>query len=284
MRATADSIPRFGRPSPIPGRNHAALAVALALAAFLSVVPARPQEETEITEEMTRLCPGLATAEGRAREQLILLYFRLDPARAAEPDQQKTVREHFDLARAEDEALLRAELFDPPKVRCMGGLKAALAGLGAPGALLCIRAASADAPLRRARALEGLQASEFAEVYALLRRALGDKAFLDDADAQIAPPGFEPKRVADHAFRVLAAKLEGAVKVPKGLLSGAGVGPMVPVPDRDERIGALLEWSVRDPGYAAHVQSRPSLVGALPADQADAARAALQAAGVETDK
>lgn len=242
---------------------------------------ARAQDEIEITDEMKQACPALATAEGRTREQLVLLYFRLDPTRCADAAQQELVRAHFDLGRSEDAALLRAELFDAEKVRCLGGLKAALAGLGAPGALFCVREFASDAPLRRARAVEGLQESDFAEVWALLRHALADKASVDDADARIAPPGFEPKRVADHAFRVLAVKVDGALKAPKGLLSGSAVGPMVTIPDRDERIAALLDWSAKDPAYAAHVQSRPSLLAGLPTDEAEATRTLLEAAGVK---
>jgi hypothetical protein len=262
------------------------LVLLLAVPVLGAVLPVsgRAQEDSEVTEEMKELCPRLAAAEGRLREQLILLYFRLDPARAGDPEQQALVREKFDLARAEDGALLQAELFDAAKPRCLGGMKAALAGLGAPGALFCVREFAVEEPRRRARALEGLQGCEFAEVYALLLHALQDKAFLDEADAQIAPPGYEPKRVADHAFRVLAAKLDGTVKVPKGLLSGAGVGPMVPVPDRDTRIAALVDWAAADAAYAEHVKSRPALLAALPPAEAEAARAALEKAGVKPAK
>ncbi len=252
------------------------------LAALLALASpaARAQEDLEVTAEMIRVCPALETAEGRRRDQLVLLYFGLDPARAGDAEQRAQVREHFDLARAEDVALLRAELFEAAKPRCLGGLKAALAGLGAPGALFCVREAAAEDPVRRARALEGLQGAEFAEVYALLHHALGDKTSLDEADAQIAPPGFEPKRVADHAFRVLGVKLDGALKVPKGLLAGAAVGPMVPVADRDARIAAFVEWSARDEAYGAFVRARPSLLAALSEADAAEARAALGAAGL----
>ena len=104
------------------GRNSGSRALLLLAGLLAASLSARAQDDREITEEMKRLCPALETAEGRRREQLLLLYFDLDPTRAHDPKQAALVREHFDLARAEDVELLRAELLDAPKPKCLGGV------------------------------------------------------------------------------------------------------------------------------------------------------------------
>ncbi|MBI5367072.1 MAG: hypothetical protein HZA54_08545 [Planctomycetes bacterium] len=237
-------------------------------------------------EELNRRCPELAVAEGRRRDQLALLFFRLDAEKLGDEKQVAAVKAAFDPDKAEDVELLHRLLVQDKKPRCLTGLRVVLGTLGGRGAALLLQWYGEDAPESRARVLDGSLLAETQETYLLFAAALGDLRPVTDWAAQEAPPGYVPKRVADHAYRTLTQKLAtgagaGQIKLPEDHASGQAVGPFVKVEERDRRIQALREW-IAGPdalGLRAYREALPSALKDLKGAELERAKKVVEALG-----
>src|SRR5438045_4101804 len=72
------------------------------LAVFFLATPLMAQDKDglpdpgggrEVTPEMKKICPELERASGRTKDQLLALFFDLEPAKAQEPATKKQVKE-----------------------------------------------------------------------------------------------------------------------------------------------------------------------------------------------
>ena len=80
-----------------------------------------PDEERARRAHQLRLCPELAQATGRERDQLRALFFEFHP-RKLTLEESKRVRTLFSLGSERDVALLSRALESEQRVRCMNGL------------------------------------------------------------------------------------------------------------------------------------------------------------------
>lgn len=249
--------------------------VLLAFAALGATAVAQddPLGPTPDEQEKLRICPQLADATGRRRDQLEALYFELTPADVEDPASEDAAlaRQLFDLANVDDTRLLTTELTAEGS-RCLPGLQAVLRAHGAPGLLwLLERLVETPAP-RRGRLIAALGAFDEREAWVSLLTLLVDRAPVPNPRAAAqAPPGYHDLRVCDHALRALAPRLRDVAPAPAGL--DWRVEPLLPITVRDARIAALRE-AAGQPPLSDHVAARPLARDALPDD---AARARLDA-------
>jgi hypothetical protein len=224
-------------------------------------------------QEKLEICPQLADATGRRRDQLEALYFDLTIADVEDPagEDAALARELFDLGNAEDTKLLAAELTADGS-RCLPGLQAVLRAHGANGLLwLLERLAETPAP-KRGRVIAAVAAFDEREAWSTLLALLTDLTPIPNARAAAqAPPGYQDLRVCDHALRALAPRLRDVAPAPDGI--DWRVEPLLPIKVRDQRIAALRDAASKPP-LSEHVAARPLARDAL----ADAARARLDAA------
>jgi hypothetical protein len=238
--------------------------------------PAEPAP-VEPTEEMLAICPELKTATGHAREQLVALFFGLDVRDLDDEEVRGHVRELFDLGKPEDVALLGRYLDAPGPCRCMDGLKAIVVAHGAEGLSWVLERLAAAEPAKKGRLVALVGASTSRESWRVLRALLSDTTSVPNHEqAQIAPPGYEALRVADHAFVALGTRIADLPR-PEGIAEWR-VDPVMPVHVRDSRIAALRQALATD-AVKQRVGDAPSLLEGLPAPQAERLRAALKAAG-----
>ncbi len=215
-------------------------------------VEAPPREPSE---EMLRHCPELKGAIGLRRDQLLALFFELDPHRI---DEAK-VRALFVLPR--DGGLLEGFLVEKGRFRAQTGLRAVVAGLGSAGFAWAIDRFENGKPESRGRALDALLAVEAREAWRLLEARLDDtRAVPDWRAAQEAPPGYKDLRVCDHAVRLLGSKLVGVSKPPETRVSS-----LLPLDERDARIAKVKQFLASDAAYRAHVEKARSIAAALDA-------------------
>jgi hypothetical protein len=259
--------------------------ISLILAAWLFREDLGAQEGgREITEDMKKLCPDLAEAEGRKKEQICALFFDLEADRMGEKKQDTRVRELFDLTKAGDGVLLKTYLFEEKQPRCMHGLKVVFTTHGARGVVWLLNRYEKASALKKARIIEVLHWLDHREVCGFLAGRLGDTQKVEDWHAaQQAPPGYVAKRVCDYAFSMLAYKISGAggLKLPKEV-GKPRIHPFVPLKERDARIAALKTW-VADPknkAYQAFLSKRSSLVEELEGKEAEDAKELLKRLGL----
>lgn len=233
-----------------------------------------PLGPTPDEQEKLRICPQLADATGRRRDQLEALYFELTLADVADPASDEAVyaRELFDLANADDAKLLTAELTADGS-QCLPGLQAVLRAHGAPGLVWLLERLAETPAAKRGRVIAALAAFDEREAWTTLLSLLGDRTPVPNPRAAAqAPPGYHDLRVCDHALRALAPRLRDVAPAPEGL--DWRVEPLLPITVRDERLAALREAAGKPP-LSEHVAARTTARDALPDD---AARARLDAA------
>lgn len=263
----------------------------------LAMVVVWSQQETgtaDVNPRMLKVCPELEQAAGRKKEQLLLLFFQLSDEKLEDAGQKQTIQRAFDFSNADDVALIEEYVLRDQKARCQHGLRVLFASSGSKGLLKALEWYADQDATGRARILELLRDAETREVYRLLGKALEDERPVATPFQGQMPPGASPRRVCDTSYRTLAAKLTGEIpsarakrpeNLPKDLAPGTGVGPSVPVEERQKEIDRLQAW-LRDPqnsGYAAFLRRLPSVLSGLAGDEERRAREILKSAGIESD-
>ena len=209
----------------------------------------------EPTEEMLQHCPELKGSIGLRRDQLVALFFELDP-RAMD---ERKVRSLFELPR--DAAFLEDFLAEKGRYRAQSGLRAVVAGLGSAGFAWIVDRFENGKPETRGRAVDALLVVDAREAWRLLETRLDDKRSVPDWKAsQEAPPGYKDLRVCDHALRLLGSKLVGVVKPPETRVSS-----LLAIDERDARIAKAKEFLARDATYRANVEKTRTIAADLDA-------------------
>lgn len=249
-------------------RRAGGLSLALAL---LALAPAaRAQDGGDLDPGMLEVCPELKDAGPREREQLIALFFELDPRHLGAAQRERT-KSLFDLGKPEDVAVLARYLDQDHKPPCLAGVSAVFLAHGDAGLVWLLERWASAPPPRRGRLIEVLaNAGEQREVWQFLLRALRDRTPVPDAHAAaIAPPGYTDLRVCDHALRALGQRLRRVkeVRLP-GDPADLRVDSTMPPDVRDARVQSLGKFLAADDGFQALLLAAPSV-----RDGAEGARA-----------
>jgi hypothetical protein len=239
-------------------------------------------EDPEINEGMLEVCPALKGAQGRAKEQLMLLFFEgVEPTRLNDAS-QKRIRGLFDLGNAGDVTVLSRYLDALALSSCIEGLRAVFVAHGKVGLVWLLERYAAAKPARRGRLIELIRVFDQREVWRLLIHLLRDKTPVPDlASAVIAPPGYTSMRVCDHALRALGAKLakRKEVELPGGRRAFS-CHATLPIKTRDRRVAKVGAFLGKNEPFQTVLVSAPSLLESPDADVKSRVKALAKVLGL----